>query len=320
MYTEEEIKLAMLAMCIDCEGSINIIKGQQKNKSTQGYKILYNISVRVGNTDLRLMEWLKSNFNFTVNISSAGIEGRTKICYYAILTCRKASDILERIRPYLKIKESKAALAIEIQALTGPPGAHALKENLELKEELYRKSLITSKNYIILNEGLVARDYSNPESTKSTNRIDLAQLAMCIDCEGCISIARDTYSVQLIIGNTDLNLIKWLKESFGFTIRLGTNNLKNSNWSVNYSATLGASKATKLLELVRPYLILKGNKADLAIRIQETMSLPGLKLSKETLSLRESLYKESLQESSNCIVLTKESNLYSKLESRLVKI
>lgn len=128
------------------------------------------------------------------------------------------------------------------------------------------------------------------------SEIDLARLAMCIDCEGSVTVAKQSrpsgynggfaYYISISISNTDKNLIDWV-ESFGFTIGIS----KSSSKKLCYVATLSSSKASEVLKLVRPYMIVKALKADLAIAMQDTMGAPGHNLLEGVLDLRESIYK-----------------------------
>jgi hypothetical protein len=129
--------------------------------------------------------------------------------------------------------------------------------------------------------------------------MDLARLAMCIDCEGSIAIKKQqtktssSYSISIQIGNTELKLIEWLCNTFNFS--LGVNKIRGfeSKIGLMYMCVLSASKASSVLKLVSPYLIIKRAQADLAISMQETMGSKGNRPSEEVYSLRESIYQES---------------------------
>lgn len=128
----------------------------------------------------------------------------------------------------------------------------------------------------------------------SQEELDLARLAMCLDCEGCISVSKikgvegPSYRVFISISNTNPDLINWLRETFGFSISIGTEQLKKSKVCAN--AILSSSKATSLLEKLKDFLIVKREKAELAISIQDTIKPRYIKVSEETYRLREEIY------------------------------
>ena len=98
----------------------------------------------------------------------------------------------------------------------------------------------------------------------------LAYLVGIIEGEGTIAIAKqkptkgrksDTYSLRLQVANTSEKLMDWLEDNFGGSShKVGEGNEKNY-----YAWILGSKDTYKLLKLVRPYFLLKGEQADLGI-------------------------------------------------------
>lgn len=106
-----------------------------------------------------------------------------------------------------------------------------------------------------------------------------ARLAMALDCEGNISIGvqrakkdrkKPCYFVDIRITNTNEQLTNWLYDNFAFKIYLAYS--KNPKHKDSYHARLTSQAATAILQCIRPYLILKGEQADLAIELQKSMS------------------------------------------------
>ena len=163
----------------------------------------------------------------------------------------------------------------------------------------------------------------------SKEELDLARLAMCIDCEGCIAIRRlkvltqIQYSIAIQIGNNELRLIEWLCTTFGFSLGIAKTSKVNgyeSKTGIVYICSLSASKASSLLKLVRPYLSIKGRKADLAISMQDTMGVPHHKPSEETYLLRESIYQES-KKTLECLVTIREGEpLFDKFNGKVKEL
>jgi hypothetical protein len=91
-------------------------------------------------------------------------------------------------------------------------------------------------------------------------------LAGIFDGEGTIAIVknkpggkRHIYNCpRLIITNTNLNLMLWLKKNFGGNIR--TIKPKNPNYKPFYQWIIGNKKALNLLKKMLPYLIVKKEK------------------------------------------------------------
>ena len=105
---------------------------------------------------------------------------------------------------------------------------------------------------------------------------EVAYLAGILDGEGCISILKMRmkrpygvywhYALQLRIGNTYLPLLEWICERVGGKIYAQT---YVTNWRGNrkqaYHWHMQGRQAANFLALVRPYLIVKSEQADLAM-------------------------------------------------------
>ncbi len=116
---------------------------------------------------------------------------------------------------------------------------------------------------------------------------DWARLAAFLDGEGSISIVYATHKeprltssrtqyeyVRLTIANTDPRLIVWLVETFGGRVR-EREYRRNANWKTAYWWTSSCRRACELLEQCMPYFIMKKERAELAIALQQTMKRSG---------------------------------------------
>ena len=104
----------------------------------------------------------------------------------------------------------------------------------------------------------------------------LAYLAGIIDGEGSISFVKSTGSwkgtaVRVSVKNTDLKLIRWLKDNFGGYIQEDRYGLKeHPNWKIRYKwGTDATLEVLELLKRVFPYLVIKKDLALKAIAFCE---------------------------------------------------
>lgn len=99
-------------------------------------------------------------------------------------------------------------------------------------------------------------------------------LAMCIDCEGCISICHGNsvsypagsngrYSMEISVRNTDRRLMDWLISNFGGRYQSTD---QKADWKVSHLwRVTGRANREKILLGILPYLILKKEQALLAL-------------------------------------------------------
>lgn len=107
----DDTALAYAAAIVDGEGCIHAEKSHGIGNS-------YLIVVKVANTDVRLVDWLKATFGgYVMDDSGRQNRGNRKICYQWTIKSKKALHFLELIRPYLKIKDRQAKIAIILQKL-----------------------------------------------------------------------------------------------------------------------------------------------------------------------------------------------------------
>ncbi len=96
----------------------------------------------------------------------------------------------------------------------------------------------------------------------------LAYAAAIIDGEGCIGIYTHGHSIALSVQatNTDVRLVDWFKQHFGdCTIECHI----KKKLSICFVWKLYGSKAKNFLLLIKPYLVLKAEQADIAIEFQQ---------------------------------------------------
>lgn len=121
-----------------------------------------------------------------------------------------------------------------------------------------------------------------------------AYLAGFLDADGSISIHKQkrsrkdqkhTYYYRLImcVANRHLGVLKWMQEVTGFNGSLTKRNLNRSNptWSDAWQLRWNSKAMYEILKMIRPYMLMKGRHADLAIEMIElkrgTLSLQKVK-------------------------------------------
>jgi hypothetical protein len=95
-----------------------------------------------------------------------------------------------------------------------------------------------------------------------------AYLAGIIDGEGSIYVAAvDKYQQPRIsITNTDRRLLLWVQHiTGGGSINFRDYAHRNGHWKPCWNWRAAANQMTRILQMVRPYLIIKGEQADLAL-------------------------------------------------------
>ena len=126
----------------------------------------------------------------------------------------------------------------------------------------------------------IVRDFS------LVSQIDLAKMAAFVDSEGHIAIpvtkhvthkfGRGEYEfVSLSVSNTNPVLMQWLTDRFGGRVYLL--HRSGPRWKQGFQWNLSCLRAVALLKLLRPFFVLKGEQADIAIACQATMKQWGVK-------------------------------------------
>ena len=106
--------------------------------------------------------------------------------------------------------------------------------------------------------------------------LEWMRLAAFIDAEGTIrtgftSKARTHCNIRVQIANTDPRLAQWLASLFGG--KPCWVKFDNPNWRDPFYWNISSRHAEFVLRRVRPYLLLKGEQADLALAARETIRM-----------------------------------------------
>ena len=111
----------------------------------------------------------------------------------------------------------------------------------------------------------------------SIKETDLAWAAGIVDGEGSIGLIRMkrydnygtgvTYDLRLDVGNTDPRMLKKLQDLFGGSISRSMEKRENRKPCATWH--LHGSNAANVLAAIRPYLVIKGEQADVAIKSRQ---------------------------------------------------
>lgn len=129
-----KITWARLAMAIDTDGSISLTK-RVRAKHIHSFQN----SVKVANTDKRLLNWCKQNFGGSISNSRLSVLPR-KALYNWNANSEDIKIIMEKIMPYLLIKKERAKVMIQFRNTVGDKYKHIpiLFETKELRDRLYK--------------------------------------------------------------------------------------------------------------------------------------------------------------------------------------
>jgi hypothetical protein len=108
---------------------------------------------------------------------------------------------------------------------------------------------------------------------------DKAYLAGLIDGEGCISILSHTqngrlkHTLNLKISSSDLAVLNYLRDKYemGYVSCSAKDGANGENCRAVYAWGASSQKARILIEMAMPYMLIKKEQADIAIKFQETM-------------------------------------------------
>lgn len=104
----------------------------------------------------------------------------------------------------------------------------------------------------------------------------LGYAAGIVDGEGYIGIStafdvrksrKLSHFVRLVIVNTDPRLPGWFADRFGGAIAVSHSGRKK-RWKPRCSWAIHGERAEKFIEAIRPYLVIKGEQADIALEMR----------------------------------------------------
>lgn len=118
--------LAYFAGFIDGEGYIGINK--------QGRRNAYRLELRVGSTNLWILQLMKMRFGgwvyLTNNNWTKSKYPNAKDFWVWVIYSRQANELLKELLPYLKLKKAEAEIAIDYQANRPKSGKRKTTEDI----------------------------------------------------------------------------------------------------------------------------------------------------------------------------------------------
>ena len=138
---------------------------------------------------------------------------------------------------------------------------------------------------------------------KNGMKTKYAYIAGIIDGEGCIAIRKDNhkaryaniqYCLVVNITNTDIRMLEFVKDIFGGSISMRPYYKKDGCFRKKcWRIMIYSNQAYELLVKVKPYLVIKQEQADLAMKFQESIGISYENpLTLKTLEFREGLYQQ----------------------------
>lgn len=134
------------------------------------------------------------------------------------------------------------------------------------------------------------------------HREKIAYLAGIIDGEGSIMLwkskaspsLRGQFNLRVNITSTDKILIEWLYENFGgHCYECNAPSRKaNPHWKKQFIWTVARPKLLDFLKEIHPFLVIKKDRCEVAIKFRETFVGKGRYLTEEKFNLRLNLFEQ----------------------------
>jgi hypothetical protein len=130
---------------------------------------------------------------------------------------------------------------------------------------------------------------------------NLAYLAGIIDGEGSLllwmnksSNERGQFNLRVNVTSTDKCLIDWIFNNFGGSIYECNSPSRKSqpNWKKQYVWQINRPEMLEFLKKIYPFLIIKKERCEIAIKFRETFETRKRNLTKEIFQIRLSLYHQ----------------------------
>ncbi len=158
---------------------------------------------------------------------------------------------------------------------------------------------------------------------------DWCRMAAFIDGEGCLDVntmakrvqaGGTSYTVRIVLGNTNPRLAVWLKRTFGGSVKIRQNSEYNKNWKDSYIWVAMSTRAAWIMHNCLPWLLLKDAQASLLMSLQENIDLTrqgrGRSVDPESIAWRRQLKDElrllNAKGPVNQIVMTKDDFEFSR--------
>jgi len=258
-----------MAGMIDAEGCVGIVRDTYRKTPA------YRLQLSVAGTDEALFDWLCERFGgFVCKVKRYSDRHIAGFQWY--LTGKAAAELLRNLNPYLVIKQPQVDVACDLidhwaqLPVTGEKRANELARRhrcYEAMAELNRKG------------GQYAVNVMPTRGKLTPSQHDLDYLAGVVDGDGSIIIGKShkrradgsifpKHELKLVVTNTSDVLIRWLSSRFGGHFVIAQ---RNSRWKSKIDWKLNGASAAKLLELIGPSLLIKGDQSRVAVEFIDNM-------------------------------------------------
>ena len=133
------------------------------------------------------------------------------------------------------------------------------------------------------------------------HREKLAYLAGIVDGEGSLllwmnksSTDRGQFNLRVNVTSTDKCLVDWIFQNFGGSIYECNSPSRKSkpNWKKQYLWQINRPEMLQFLKDIYPFLIIKKERCEIAIKFRETYNKRERNLTKETFGIRFALFNQ----------------------------
>lgn len=133
-----DIELAYFGGILDGEGTISVNYRRFKRRDAGKFRTYHRPYISVGNTDFRLVEWLKNTFGGF--ISTHCYKGpNNKTLHTWICRDRDLDKILDAVMPYLLLKKSQAECVRAIKDTVKRGATKLSPDVIDLRERMTLK-------------------------------------------------------------------------------------------------------------------------------------------------------------------------------------
>lgn len=128
--------------------------------------------------------------------------------------------------------------------------------------------------------------------TAQPSETDKAYIAGFVDGEGTVVIGR-RFDVQVTIGQVDPRPLERIASFYGG--HLSFVHRDNPNWKPYHRITVSGTAAVQMLRDIQPFLVLKGDQAELALRLMSIKRVQSPGGHRKVLSWQERAERESFR-------------------------
>ncbi len=260
-----------LAGFVDGEGSLSLARRNRRNRSPE-----YSVRVALYNCDRGILEDIRRSWGGYLATVGSRFPG-WRVSFSLIWTNAAAVRFLTRVKPFLRIKATRATALLEfhehVRSLSRRRDPRGRLLSLSKKEKSTRREFharLRSMN----RRGRSHRAQGNERGISQIARRDPSAqyLAGFLDGEGCLMIAKFSgpspgrvyYRARVAVDNSDQTVLKDLQRLYGGI--LARQAARQVGWSDVYKLIWTGDRVEKLVRSVLPHLRVKRKQGILLLR------------------------------------------------------